>query len=386
MDISRFTDKAPGMLVTLANTTHFLPAPLPPEWEVPGTLWPLVVEANRQLAVLEGIGRYLPNPEILLRPLEDREAIQSSRIEGTYATAREYLLFELSPREPTSEEDRANDWLEVHNYRRALESAVASDLPVSLRLIKDMHRILLGGVRGRDRAPGEFRRISVAIGTKANPRFIPPPASEVAGCLDQLEKYIHQEPRRFDPLVECFLVHYQFETIHPFLDGNGRVGRLLLVLMIQRLTGLTKPWLYMSQYFEKHRDEYVDCLFNVSAVGDWSGWIKFCLEGTVQQCKDTVTRCERLLGIKADFVNRLVSLRGGSQRLNQVVEMIFDSPFVGVADLAKRLNVYYQTAQKDINRLVDLKILRELPNHHPKTYFSPEVFSVAYEDLGTPEQ
>jgi Fic family protein len=364
---------------------HFVPDKLPPEWSLNATIWQLVVDANRQLARLDGIGRYLPNPEILLRPLEDREAIQSSRIEGTYATAREYLLFEMSPREPTSAGDRANDWLEVYNYRRALNVAIASELPISLRMIKDMHRTLLGGVRGKDRAPGEFRRIAVAIGSKANPRFVPPPASDVPACLDDLEKYIHSEPHQFDPLIECFLAHYQFETIHPFMDGNGRVGRLLLVLMVQRLCGLSKPWLYMSQYFEKHKDDYVNFLFNVSAKGDWESWVRFCLQGVISQCQDTIARCDKLLSIKSDFQVRVGTLRAGSHRLGQVVEMIFDSPFIGVADLSKRLGVYYQTAKADVERLVELKILRELPDAQPKTFFSPEVFAVAYEDLGTPE-
>lgn len=386
MDLSAFSKDSPGQLTSHGDLSHFIPHPLPPNWEVPNALWPLVVEANNQLSTLEGIGRYLPNPDILLRPLEDREAIQSSRIEGTYATAREYLLFELSPREPTSENDRANDWLEVRNYRRALNMAVSSELPISLRLIKDMHRVLLSGVRGRERAPGEFRRVAVAIGNKANPRFVPPLAAALPDCLDQLEKYVHHQPRRFDALIECFLVHYQFETIHPFLDGNGRVGRLLLVLMVQRLRGLSKPWLYMSQYFETHKDEYVDYLFNVSAKGDWLSWIRFCLQGVVLQCKDTMARCDRLLKIKADFLNRIGSLRAGSHRLGQIVEMIFDSPFIGVADLSKKLGVYYQTAKGDVDRLVELKVLQELPASQPKTFFSPEVFAVAYEDLGTPEQ
>lgn len=383
MDKSQFSKKSPGRTIRIEGPDWaFIPNPLPPEWEIPKELWPLIVDANRHLALLEGIGKYLPNPAIFLRPLEDREAIQSSRIEGTYATARELLLFEKSPREPTSEGDRANAWNEVHNYRRALLQGAASPLPLSLRLIRDLHRTLMTGVRGRDRAPGEFRRFQVAIGH--NHRFIPPPATEVMECLSQLETYFHQKNRTLDSLIDCFLVHYQFETIHPFMDGNGRVGRLLLALMIQRFCNLSKPWLYMSPFFEQFQDDYVKLLFNVSSKGDWTSWFRFCLEGTVRQSKDTIHRCEQLLKIKGEFAERIKQIRG-SNRLNRVVEEIFFSPFVGIAELADKCSVHYQTAQRDVKRLVDAGILQELPEYYPKTYYSPEIYRVAYADLGSIE-
>ena len=385
MDVSKFIGEATGRLVQDGGRTHFVPFDLPPHWEVPRQLWPQVVEANRQLTLLEGVGRYLPNPAILLRPVVDRESIQSSRIEGTYATAREYLLFELAPRDATSEQDPINDQKGVHNYRKALERATTSALPLSNRLIRDLHRELLTGVRGRDRAPGEFRRVPVAIGSPTTTRFVPPPAGQVVECINKLEQYLHQEPRAFDPLVDCFLVHYQFETIHPFMDGNGRVGRMLLVLMIQRLCGLTKPWLHMSQYFATHKDEYVDGLFNVSAKGDWTSWIDFCLQGVIQQCQETIARCDKLREIKQRF-EEIVRTSKGSSRLLQIVEMVFNHPFISIVDFAQKLGVHYQTAQSDLERLTATGILRELPRHRPKTYFAPEVFNVGYEDLGSAEE
>ena len=380
MDITRFHTTAPGQTIPIQSGGHaFVPLPLPPKWEFPARLWPLLADAKQQLGVLEGIGRTLPNPAILLRPLEDREAIRSSRLEGTYVAARELLLFEMEPREAESEGDAANDQREVFNYRRALIQGVSSKLPLSQRLLRELHETLLTGVRGRDRSPGEFRRVQVAIGT--DHRFVPPPPHLLPECLDALEKYFHLQDCPYDLLVNCFLVHYQFETIHPFCDGNGRVGRLLLAIMLKANCGLSKPWLYMSEYFEKHREEYMQKLFNVSALADWEAWIEFCLRGTLSQARDTIRRCEQLLNVREDYMQRITTA-GGSVRLTQIVEGIFNSPYVRIADLPKRLNVTYPTAKGDVDRLVQADILRELEGVSPKTFYAPEVFRVAYDDIG----
>jgi len=382
VDASKFQDNAPGTLVRIPGDIPgkraFLPDPLPPKWQFAERLWPLLAEAKQQIGILEGLGRILPNPAILLRPMEDREALSSSRLEGTYASPRELLLFEMRPQEPASETDRANDWREVYNYRLALQKGTTSPLPLSLRLIRTIHKVLLTGVRGKDRTPGRFRRIQVAIGTTA--RFVPPPAAGLMTCLDPLEKYMHSTATPYDPLVDCFLVHYQFETIHPFIDGNGRVGRLLLAMMLQQKCSLSKPWLYMSEYFERHRDEYCERLFDVSAGARWEEWIEFCLKGTVTQAKDTIQRCERLVRIREEFMKTVFDI-GGSVRLNQIVEDVFHSPFVRVADLARRLEVTYPTARADLERLEQAGIFAPLPGATPKTYYAPEVFNVAYEDM-----
>lgn len=384
MDIHLFQSDRPGDLVTITRdnitgSQHaFIPHPLPPRWEFPLRLWPLLAEARQQLGVLEGIGRNLPNPGILLRPLADREAIRSSQLEGTYATARELLLFEIQPRQSRSEDDPANAQREVYNYRRALHEAANPVLPLSLRLVRDLHRTLLDQVRGRDRSPGEFRRIQVAIGS--DHRFVPPPPHLVLPCLDRLEKYLHVGNLAYDSLVNSFLVHYQFETIHPFVDGNGRVGRLLLAIMLQQSGELSKPWMYLSEYFEKHREEYVERLFDVSARANWEGWVEFCLRGTIEQARTTIRRCDRLLEVREEFMKRLANA-GGSARLNKIVESVFFSPFVRIADLSSQLGVTYPTAKADVHRLVRAQILKELKNATPKTFYAPEVFDVAYEEL-----
>jgi Fic family protein len=385
MDHRLFLPNSPGELVPIPRdpVTHneraFVPSPLPPKWDFPLRVWPLLAEAKQQLGILEGIARSLPNPGILLRPLESREAIKSSRLEGTYVTATELLVFEMQPRDPKSEADAANPQREVFNYRMALQQGSTTDLPLSLRLLRDFHRTLMSGVRGRDRTPGEFRRTQVAIGT--NHRFVPPPPDRLMECLDPMERYLHVQQSKYDPLVDCFLMHYQFETIHPFSDGNGRVGRLLLAMMLRQLCGLSKPWLYMSEYYENRREEYTERLFNVSARADWEGWIEFCLTGIVAQAKDTIQRCDRLQKVKEAFMKRVGKV-GGSVRLNQIVEGIFESPFVRIADLPQRLGITYPTAKADVERLVEAEILSELPNVAPKTYYAPEVFNVAYDEMG----
>ena len=379
MDISQFQTGAPGEIIPIPEGDHaFVPYQLPPKWDFPVRLWPLVAEAKMQVGILEGLGRNLPNPAILLRPLEDREAITSSRLEGTYASPRELLLFEMQPGDPQSEAEPANDWREVFNYRKALYLATQSELPLSLRLIKDLHAALLSGVRGRERSPGEFRRVQVAIGVTR--RFVPPPAERLMECLDPLEKYFHVSRPEYDPMVECFLAHYQFEAIHPFTDGNGRVGRLLLALMLYRRCGLSKPWLHMSEYYEKRREEYVQRLFDVSARAAWGEWVEFCLQGVVVQARATIRRCEQLLEVQQRFMSRLADV-GGSVRLIQIVERVFHAPFVRVADLARQLEVTYPTAKADVERLVQAGILQELDNATPKTYFAPEVYRIAYGEL-----
>lgn len=378
MGVSLFSYRSPGQLVRIDGNDHsFVPSDLPPRWQMNENIWPLLLEATNEIALLEGIGRTLPNPEILLRPTADREAIRSSKLEGTIATPRQLFLFELDPVTPTSESDPLNDHLEVFNYQRALKHGNNSDLPISLRLIRELHATLLQNVRGQDKAPGEFRRIQVAIGTDR--RFIPPPPHMLLHCLDVMEKYIHSKSP-FHPLIDCFLVHYQFEAIHPFIDGNGRIGRLLLALMITRACRLTKCWLYLSEYFDNHRSEYMQRLFEVSTEARWAEWVKFCLEATIHQARATVNRCERLRKVREEFTIRVNAI-GGNVRLSQIVEEIFHHPFLTVAALPAKYDVSYPTAKADVDKLVAAGVLQELAGTKIKTYYAPEVFRVAYEEL-----
>lgn len=384
MDKNEFTDQMTGKLVPVLNSrpdaTHaFVPDPLPPKWEWPSDLWPLLVEARRALASLDGTGKHLPDPDILLRPLQGREAQLSSQLEGTFTDPQQQILFEDDPKYPTSKHDPANSYREVFNYRRALLSRREGgiDLPISLRLIKELHAILMDGVRGYDQRPGEFRTIQNQIGYPA--RFVPPPPQHLADALDAFEKYMHQVDG-FNPLVKAFLVHYQFETIHPFRDGNGRVGRLLLSLTIKDWCGLSDQWLYMSAFFEKRKKEYMDLMLSVSTKGTWEPWIRFCLEGVVQQSIDAEKRCDKLLVLHKDFHERL---RGGSVRLSKLVDRLFSSPLITVNQYKRKFDVSYPTARSDLKKLEAAGIVQSLDGMEQITYYCIPIYRITYEEIET---
>lgn len=383
MDPKRFTESMLGRLVRIdaPRPDHaFIPEPLNPSWGLSQDLWRLLVNARAALAKLDGVGQHMPNHQLLLRPLQGREALRSSSLEGTYATPEELLAYQIDPREPSSRDDPVNSWREVLNYNKALDlgtKLLQEGLPLSLRLIRQVHEQLLSGVRGENRTPGEFRCRQVQIGVEA--RFVPPPPQEMQICLNDFERYLHTESE-IDPLIRAFMAHYQFETIHPFLDGNGRVGRLLLSLTIYEWLKLGNPWLYMSAFFERHKDEYIDILFRVSTHGDWTRWLSFCLTGVVEQCTDAIGRFERLVKLRDDYHQR-VATTGGAVRLNQLVDGLFEAPAVTVPQVAKRFEVTYPTAKSDITRLVRLGILREGPEMmYPKTFFAPAILDTAYRD------
>lgn len=382
MNSEDFSGESTGRLVDIElprSKVAFLPDPLPRNWEQPLELWPLITEARESIARLDGIGRYMPNPQLLLRPLQNREALRSSSMEGTYATPEELLLFEAEPVNPTSDKDRANEWLEVFNYGRALISGRAGldeGYPLSLQLIRSMHSELLSGVRGQDKSPGQFRNVPVQIGHDA--RFVPPPPYNVEECLHDAEAFLEEE-LSIDCLIKAFMLHYQFETIHPFKDGNGRVGRLLLSLQIYRDLNLSNPWVYMSAFFERYKDEYINYLYNVSAKGDWFTWLAFCLRGVVEQARDTERRISSLLEIKDRYIGLINSQSQASARLVQIVNDLFENPVISVPRLKDKHNVSYPTAKADVDRLISLNILMESRmDIRPKHYLASEIMSAAY--------
>ena len=384
MQPAHFTDRMPGQLVEIGGLPGlnyaFIPASLPPHWEWPVELWPLLVKAKEELGRLDGVGRYLPNPGLLLTPLRRREAQRSSSLEGTYATPEQLLLFEINPTEAAIEGANVSSIQEIANYERALRlrEETRSQLPLSLRLIRQLHQTLLEGVREAGASPGEFRRGQVKIGSDG--RFVPPPANYLPELLDQLEKYLHLE-KNYDPLVEAFLVHYQFETIHPFRDGNGRVGRLLLSITIEDWCGLSGQWLYMSAYFDRYRDEYINHLYRISTENDWTGWVRFCLNGVVSQSIDAQHRCDRLLRLKDDYWHRL---KNGdfSGRIYQIVENLFTRPFSTTRLTMNEQAVSQPTARSDLEALVKIGILKEmqLRVNRQKAYYCEDIFHLSYED------
>jgi Fic family protein len=383
MDASIFTEKMTGQLVAVPSGPPdvkfaFIPNSLPPSWEWPGELWPLLLEARRSLSSLDGTGRHLPNPEILLQPLQGREAQLSSQLEGTFTDPQKQVLFQADPSYPTSAQDPNNAFREVYNYRSALRLRLNTEnqLPLSLRLIKELHKILMHGVRGSEQQPGEFRTIQNQIGYPA--RFVPPPPQSLPEALDRFEKYLHSTDHHYDPLVEAFLAHYQFEAIHPFRDGNGRVGRLLLSWLIAEWCGLSNQWLYMSAFFEKRKKEYMDLMLNVSTQGAWEPWIRFCLEGVVSQSVDAEKRCDKLLALHKELHKRL---KGGSVRLSKLVDNLFLSPVVSVNQYKRLFGVTYPTARADLKKLAAAEIVKPLEGMDQITYYSSEIYIITFEDI-----
>lgn len=382
MDPKEFAPTMTGELIPIPKGPPdvkfaFKPAPLPPKWRWPEPLWKPLLEARTRLASLDATGKHLPNPEILLQPLQGREAQLSSQLEGTITDPQQQVLFQADPRYPTSERDPNNAFREVFNYRRALRLRLdgENDLPLSLRLIRELHAVLMDGVRGSDQRPGEFRTIQNQIGWPA--RFVPPPPEHLDEALNAFEQYLHSADS-FDPLVRAFLAHYQFETIHPFRDGNGRVGRLLLSLTIAEWCNLSGQWLYMSAYFEKRKKEYMDLLLGVSTHGAWEAWIRFCIEGVATQSIDTEKRCDKLLALHRDFHARL---KGGSVRLSGLVDRLFYSPVISVKQYKTTFGVTYPTARSDLKKLEALGIVQQLEKMDLITYYCTPIYRITYEDI-----
>lgn len=378
MDKSLFDENAPGELIRITyphDDFAFIPNELPPQLVLDNHLWKLIVDARSSLAELNGIGQTLPNPNLLLRPLQTREALKSSSIEGTYVTPEELLIYRSAPREPKSSTDA--DSQEVDNYRKALEQGIEmlDSIPFGNYLMRGLHGILLTGVRGKDKSPGEYRNSHVQLGSDA--RFLPPPAERIQGLLDGLFSYINTETSEYDPLTRAFLVHYQFECIHPFKDGNGRMGRLLLALMISK--SLTDaPWLYLSAFFDQHREEYVEKLFKVSTKGQWYQWIEFCLRAVIFQSHDSIKRCKAFQALKKEFHNRVESQ--ATKQSHNLIEWLFEKTAFTVKEVAERFEISYNTAKKNVEVLTKVEILKEAPNTYPAVYYSPELLSASNDD------
>ena len=318
----------------------------------------LVADAEAALGRLVGIGRLLPEPQLLVRSYLSREAVASTRIEGTQASLDGFFDAEADDR-PLSA-----DFEEVRNYMRAMELAIERlpELPLSVRLIKEVHSVLLAGVRGQKRQPGELRKSQNWIGapgdTPDTALFVPPPPEEVADLLSDLEKFIH-EPPRLPPVVQAAMVHYQFETIHPFLDGNGRLGRLLIILFLVHSGRLPMPLLYLSPYFEVRRYEYYALLQGVRTKGDFGSWLEFFLRAVFDQSEDATVRAERLTDLRERYRQAVqASTRGIA---NALVDVAFRHPVLNTRLVQSRLEVSLPSALRALRQLEQLGMLDEAP-------------------------
>ncbi|MDP9360772.1 MAG: Fic family protein [Acidobacteriota bacterium] len=361
---------------TLDGHFAFVPAPLPPKIDVPFELMRRLSEADRAVGTLAGIGRILPNPHLLTQPFLRREAVLSSRIEGTEASATDLALFEAAG-SPQSDQ---SDVREVSNYVDALRYGLKrlDELPLSLRFLREVHAKLMAGVRGGTRAPGEFRHVQNWIGPAGSridtATYVPPPVQEMHAALDRFERYLH-ELSPMPVLLRVALIHYHFEAIHPFLDGNGRIGRLLIAFLLQVEQVLDEPLLYLSAFFERHRSEYYNRLLDITMNGAWNAWIDFFLRGVTEQANDAVRRTRDLLDLSDSYRRRIASARNAGV-LSALVERLFAVPATTISSVASELNMSYPAAKKNVQKLVAMHILTPRRSGRGSVYVAEDLLRV----------
>jgi Fic family protein len=323
-------------------------------------LIPHIGPANRALARYEGILQSLPNADILLAPFTTREAVLSSRIEGTQATLEEVLKYEALPAKDTP---HVEDIREVINYRQALSAAVGElqQRPLSLNLIRKAHALLLKDVRGQQRMPGEFRRVQNWIGPPGssleNARFAPPSPTELPGALDNLEKYLHYAEK--DRLVQMAILHAQFEIIHPFLDGNGRLGRMLIPLFLFEKQVINRPIFYMSAYFEQNRQAYYDNLLAISEENSWVNWIVFFLQAIEQQGQENSEKAKNVLELHGRMKEEIVNITR-SQYAIRIIDYLFSFPVFQSAHFQRETAIAKASANRLLNQLCGAGVIRLL--------------------------
>jgi Fic family protein len=381
-----FSPQAPGRIIrSVLGHWTFSPDLLPPALTPDLGLMAQLSAADQALGELAGAGRRLPNPHLLIRPFIRREAVLSSRIEGTITDLDQLFLFEAQPEELSLPSDAD----EVRNYVHALEHGldyVRKGYPFSLHLLREVHRILLAGVRGEEKRPGEIRDRAVLIGQTYDfdaARFIPPCHTSLEPLLQDFVRFLRDE-RSLPVVIQLALMHYQFETIHPFNDGNGRVGRLLITLMLCERQVLPLPLLYLSAFFEQHRQAYYDHLLNVSRNAAWNDWIGFFARGVAEQARDAVTRVQRLQDLQASYRERTRALirTAAPQRL---VEELFASPYITMNRAAEVMGVAFKSAAQTVAKLAEAGMLREITGQkRNRVYCADEVLTLLNAPLSTP--
>ncbi|QAU24921.1 Fic family protein [Dyella sp. M7H15-1] len=360
MDATDFQAPQAGTVVrTPQGYPAFHPAPLPPDLPAFGFGDPLALALSRAdtaLSELSGLGRQLPNPHLLIAPYLRREAVLSSRIEGTQATLEDLLADEAGqhPQAPV------NDVLEVRNYVSALEYGIQrlDTLPLSLRLVRELHEKLMDGVRGEQASPGEFRRSQNWIGppgsTLATATYVPPPPVEMKQALESWESFLHQRDT-LPELVQCALIHEHFEAIHPFLDGNGRIGRLLITLFLIERERLSQPLLYLSEYIERQRDAYYTCLQRIRTQGDWVGWLHYFLNGVQWSARRAATQARELMDLREQMRRKV---QHASKAL-ALVDELFVNPNINTARVKQLLGVSDPTARAALGELEQAGLIQE---------------------------
>lgn len=352
------SERAGRLIRTPTDYWAFVPAPLPPEIDYSAPLILLLSQADAALSELSGLGRYLPNPDLLIAPYMRREAVASSRIEGTQADLSDLLLNEVEPRSTPP----GSDVIEVRNYVAAMNAGIAKlpQIPLSGRLVRELHAVLMAGVRGQERTPGEFRRSQNWIGapgsTLQTAAYVPPPVPEMNECLGNWEKFVHQRGS-LPELVQCALIHEHFEAIHPFLDGNGRIGRLLITLFLIERGRLSKPLLYLSTYIERNRPAYYDLLQRIRTHGDWSGWLVYFLTAVRVASRAAIKQSQTILRLREDYRRQLGPR---DHRAHALLDALFVNPYTTVSWAGRTLHITAPTATKTIKELEKVGMLQEV--------------------------
>jgi len=379
MNIENFKNSPTGRLIkTEVNYWAFLPNPLPPAGldKFSAEFVGILSEADRRLGGLRSLAKLIPNPNLLVAPYVRKEAVLSSRIEGTQASLSDIFYYEASKEKP-----KHRDVLEVLNYVKAMNYGLArlKELPLSLRLVREIHSVLMEGVRGDKMKPGEFRTSQNWIGppgcSLADATYAPPPVSEMNEALSHWEKFLRAEDS-LAPLIKCALLHYQFETIHPFLDGNGRVGRLLITFYLCERGYLEHPILYLSDYFERFRTEYYDLLMKVSQYGAWDDWLKYFIRGVAEQSKVAEETGHKILDLQKEYRQQLQK-ESVPTVVFQLLDMLFLNPFVSLPGISDYLKITWPTAKASVERLVRLGILKEVSGRRRgRIYCAKELLNV----------
>ncbi len=401
MDKERFSDHAPGRLVSVTlqkmrtspkgtielepiPALAFEPDPLPPkiDWSmIRSDLFDNFQAATAAIHRVNGLVPLAPNTGILRQALWLREARISSAIEDVHTTALDMVM--VGSGQKTRKDDKSNA-REAWNAMQAVRVSLESSLPFSGRLIKEMHRELMVGVRGEEKRPGEYRNTQAYIGSSKFPekaRFTPPPPGSMPGCVEScmrdLEKFVHNDCPDIPVIARVALMHYQFETIHPFSDGNGRIGRALILHQLCRRELLELPVVFVSGYLQRYRQEYIDLLFGVSADGNWFEWIRFFIDAIATQAIQTRVLAERLIKLHRTYTEKLRQ-KNAAARVFTLLDHLFDWPAINARRVADLLDVTYPTARKDIDLLVDIEVLRPVDEdtNWGKAWFMPELIRI----------
>ena len=348
----------------------FRPAPLPPVIDMDGEMITLLTNATKALTMLDTLSSHIPNMNLFVSMYVRKEALLSSQIEGTQATLEDVL-------DPLIEKNANQNVADVVNYIKATEFALErmTTLPLCNRLIKETHAVLMSGVRGQEKNPGEFRTSQNWIGDAGsslkNARYIPPNPEDMCESMSDLEKYINADDS-LDLLIQAALIHYQFETIHPFLDGNGRVGRLLITLFMMEKKVLNVPALYISYYLKKNRIEYYDRMSEVRNKDNYEQWVKFFLKAIQESAEEAVDTIKKLSTLHDSNIDKINAMGRASKNARAVFDYLEQNPIIDIGKTAEELNLAFSTVSLAVKRLMDADILLQTNNANRNRVFAYE--------------